>query len=280
MQIPVLVGRPLTWSDVHDRRPVVAVAESFARHYWEDPGEAIGKRISTGRRAGESGWREIVGVVGDVRDDGLHVDPPELTYWPMVTPNPWEAVEGVALLAPRDLSYAFRSSRSRSPELLQEVRRAIASVNSHLAVDEVAGMDLILSRSMARTSFTLTMLGVAAAMALLIATVGVYGMIAYLVSNQTREIGIRMALGAERLGVIRLILRRGFLLAVFGVALGSAGACGLTGMMARFLFGVSPLDPATYAAVALIIISTALLASYLPARRAASVDPTEALRIE
>ena len=153
-------------------------------------------------------------------------------------------------------------------------------MSSHLALDDVAAIGENLTRAMARTSFTLVMLGAAAAVALLLAAVGVYGMISYMVSQQTREIGIRVALGAGRSGVIGLILRRGLILAVVGMVLGFATAYGLTRVMAGLLFGVSPLDPTTYAMVALCITGTALLASYLPARRAASIDPVEALRVE
>jgi len=161
-----------------------------------------------------------------------------------------------------------------------EVRRVIASVNPNLAVDQVAGLDAVLSRSMARTSFTLLMLGVAAAVALLLATLGVYGVVSYVVSRQTREIGVRVALGAGRGGVIRLVLERGLALAGLGVVLGLAAAYGLTRTMAGILFGVSPLDPITYATVALVLMGVALLASYVPARRAANLDPVRALRTE
>ena len=163
---------------------------------------------------------------------------------------------------------------------MPEVRQAVWSINPNLPLASVQTLAEILARSMARTSFTLVMLAIAAGVALLLGAVGIYGVISYIVGQRTREIGVRMALGARREDVSRLVLRRGGLVAAVGIAIGLAAAVGLTRLMSAMLFGVSPLDPVTYAAVSVVLAGVALLATYIPARRAASVDPVEALRWE
>jgi putative ABC transport system permease protein len=160
------------------------------------------------------------------------------------------------------------------------VQRAVWSLNGSLPLASVRTLEEIYSKSMARTSFTLVMLGIAGGMALLIGLVGIYGVISYAVSQRRREIGIRMALGARQREVMRIFLTNGFLLALIGVGCGLAASAALTRLLAASLFGVSPLDPPTYAAVSLGLIAAALAASYIPARRAMTVDPVEALRSE
>jgi ABC-type antimicrobial peptide transport system permease subunit len=176
--------------------------------------------------------------------------------------------------------YAIRTRRLGTPTFLEEVRSAVWSVNPNLPLANVQTMQEILDDSMARTSFTLVMLGIAAGVALLLGAVGIYGVISYSVSQRTREIGVRMALGAARRDVNRLVLREGVPLIVAGLAFGLAAAFGLTRLMSALLFGVSPVDPITFAAVSTALAAVALVASYLPARRASSMDPTEALRWE
>jgi len=180
----------------------------------------------------------------------------------------------------RNMAFAIRTTRTGSPTLLQEVQQAVWSVNPNLPVANVRTLEQILSASMAQTSFALIMLAIAGTVALLLGLVGIYGVTAYIVSQRVREVGIRMALGAERGDVVRLFLRHGFLLASIGIVIGLAVAGGLTGVMSALLFGVKPLDPITYVTVAIGLGSVALLASYLPARRAARVDPTSALKDE
>ena len=275
---PVIAGRTLTWADIYNRARVVLVTENFAREYWSDPADAIGKRIGTGMAPGN--WREIIGVVGDVRDDGVTQDPVAIVYWPMLLEDFWSETRGDAPFVARTQFYAIRSPRVGTVGFLREIKEAVWSIMPDRPFTSVQALDDILRGSMARTSFTLVMLGVAAAVALLLATVGVYGVISYVVSQRTPEIGVRIALGAESARVARMVLKQGLFLAVVGVILGLAAAYGLTRLMAGLLFGVNAVDPLTYAVVAVCLSGVALLASYVPARRAARVDPMEALRIE
>jgi predicted permease len=267
---PLLAGRDLTWADVHERRDVVVVTRNFALEYWNDPGEAVGRRI---RVSPEDPWREIVGVVGDVRDDGVDDDAVAVVFWPMVVRDFW----GEETMTRRSMAYAIRSPRVGSESLLDEVRSAVWSVNPRLPVAQVWTLDELLRQSMARTSFTLVMLAIAAAAALLLGSVGIYGVTSYAVAQRNREIGVRMALGAERGDVSRLVLRHGLMLAAVGVALGLAAAFGLTRLMAAVLYGVEPLDPVTFAVAGVGAALLALMASWLPARRAARLDPVEVL---
>lgn len=176
--------------------------------------------------------------------------------------------------------FAIRSHRAGTEGFLAEVRQVIWSANGKQPIFLVSTLQDLYDQSMARTSFTLVMLAIAGGMALLLGLVGIYGVIAYAVSQRTREIGIRMALGAQPAGVLRVFVRQGLLLAGIGAALGLAAAAGLTRLMSSLLFGVTALDPLTYAAVSALLIAAAVLASYLPARRAMAIDPVEALRAE
>jgi putative ABC transport system permease protein len=275
---PIVAGRTLSWADIYNRARVVLVTENFTREYWSDPADAIGKRIGTGLAPGN--WREIIGVVGDVRDDGITQDPVAIVYWPMLLEDFWSEVRGDEPFVASTQFYAIRSPRVGTAGFTREIKEAVWSILPDRPLTSVQTLDDILRGHMARTSFTLVMLGIAAAVALLLATVGVYGVISYVVSQRTREIGVRIALGAESTNVTRMVLRQGLVLAVIGVALGLAAAYGLTRLMEGLLFGVSALDPLTYATVAVCLTAVALLASYLPARRAAAVDPMEALRAE
>jgi predicted permease len=274
----VIAGRTLTWADIQRRARMLVVTENFAREYWGDPASAIGKRIGTGTVPGS--WREIIGVVGDVRDSGITQDPVATVYWPMLVDDYFAELRGDEILVVRTLFYAIRSSRVGTQAFLTEIKQAVWSILPDRPLTNVETMDEILRGHTARTSFTLVMLGIAAAVALLLAVVGVYGVISYVVSQQTREIGIRIALGAGVGSVTGMVLKHGLFLAGIGVALGLAAAYGLTRLMTGLLFGVSPVDPLTYAVVAGSLIVVALLACYLPARRAAGVDPMEALRSE
>jgi ABC-type antimicrobial peptide transport system permease subunit len=176
------------------------------------------------------------------------------------------------------MAYAVRSSRVGTPGFLRELEHAVWAVNPNLPLATVQTLEEIQALSMAQTSFTLVMLAIAAGVALLIGVVGIYGVIAYAVSQRAREIGLRMALGAQISDVRRMFLRRGLTLTAIGTVLGISIAVGLTRVMAAFLFGVGPLDPLTYGVVSALLAGVALLATYLPARRAARVDPLVALR--
>jgi ABC-type antimicrobial peptide transport system permease subunit len=180
----------------------------------------------------------------------------------------------------RGVSYVIRSPRAGSEAFLKEAREAVWSVDSNIPLAAVHTLGYYYQQSMARTSFTLVMLGVAGAMALLLGIVGIYGVIAYSVSQRTREIGIRMALGAQQKTLTAMFVNHGLLLAGIGIACGLAGAFAVMRLMSSLLFKVSPLDPLTYAAVTVGVVATVYVACYLPSRRAATVDPVEALRAE
>ena len=269
----IVAGRDLEWNDAYNKAPVVVVSEGFAREYWKDPALAVGRRV---RNTPKAPWRTIVGVAGDERDDGVTKAAPTIIYWPVVVQDLWQQGPQVQ----RSLAYAIRSERSESPTLLKEVQAAVWAVNPSLPVAAVQTLQEIQSDSMAQTSFALVMLSIAAGVALLLGVVGIYGVISYIASQRTREIGIRMALGAAQRDVSSLFLRHGLLLSGIGIAVGLAGAAALTQLMASMLFGVNPLDWVTYLAVALGLGATALLASYLPAARAARLDPSVALRAD
>ncbi len=269
---PILAGRDLTWKEIHDLTPVALVSDNFAREYWGGREAALGKRI----RGADSLWREVIGVVGDERSDGVSKPAPTTVYWPMAM----KGFYGNDLNVQRGIAFVIRSSRAGSASLIRDIQRTVWSVNPDLPLDMVRTQDELYRKSMARTSFTLVMLAFAGGMALLLGVVGIYGVIAYSVSQRTREIGIRMALGAQQEEMARMFVRHGLLLTAIGLAFGLVAAGALTRLMTSLLFEVTPLDPLTYAAVSIVLVMAAALASYLPSRRAAAVDPTEALRAE
>ena len=270
---PMVAGRDFTWAEIYGKTPVAIVSENLAREYWGNPANALGKRV---RVATVDAWREVVGVAGDVHDNGVNQDAPTTAYWPILM----SGFEGQGAAARRDVAYAIRSPRAGSEAFLTEVRQAVWSVNGNLPLADVYTMEHFYKMSMARTSFTLVMLGVAGGMALLLGVVGIYGVIAYSVSQRRREIGIRMALGAQQQSVSGMFVRQGLSLAVVGVACGLVTAIIVMRFMSAVLFKVNPVDPLTYLAVSMGIVAVACLASYLPARRAATVDPIETLRAE
>jgi predicted permease len=270
---PLVAGRSLTWNDIFAKTPVVIVTENLAREYWPDPGMALGKRV---RPVPDQPWREIIGVVGDVHDDGASQEATPVVYWPMLIANFWDS----ELWGARTMNYAIRSPRVGTAGFMAEIRETIWGFNRNLPLANVRTLGEIYSQSMARTSFTLVMLGIAAGVALLLGMVGIYGVVSYVVSQRTREIGIRMAVGAQQKDMIGMFLRHGILLTCAGLVIGWGAAFGLTRLMSSLLFGVSAMDPVTYGAVALILGSIALLASFIPAFRASRVDPVDALRWE
>jgi predicted permease len=270
---PLLAGRTLTWRDAYEMQPVVVISENLAREFWKEPAAAVGRRI---RQTPNNPWRTIVGVVADERDDGAARPAPSIVYWPMLIEDFWTN----PVFVTRSMAYAVRTERAGSPTLLKEIQQAVWSVNPNLPVASVQMLTEIQAGSMAQTAFALVMLGIASGVALLLGMVGIYGVIAYVVTQRTREIGIRMALGAAQADVSRLFLRYGVLLAGVGIAIGLGAAAAVTRVMSALLFGVTALDPATYVAVAIGLGLTTVVASYLPASRAARVDPADALRRE
>jgi hypothetical protein len=271
--MPLVAGREITWNDTFNKIPVAVVSENVARENWGDPGTALGKRI---RVSTKDDWREIIGVVGDVYDDGVNKPPTTTVYWPLLLDH-FESDDSMSM---RDVTFVLRSSRTGSQGFLNEVRQAVWSLNPNLPLAEVHSLDFFYKRSMARTSFTLIMLGVAGSMALLLGVVGVYGVIAYSVSQRKREIGIRMALGAQNQALTKMFVRHGLTLTGIGVGCGLVVAIIVMRLMSSLLFNVSPMDPIAYGAASLGLVGTAFLASYLPSRRASAVDPVEALRAE
>ncbi len=270
---PLIAGREINWADTYNKISVAMISENLAREYWGEPANALGKRIQVSTK---DDWREIIGVVGDVHDDGVNKKPPTCVYWPLLQAR----FESDDISLRRDVAFIIRTPRAGSEAFLKDAREAVWSVDANLPLASVHTFDYFYKRSMARTSFTLIMLGVAGSMALLLGVVGIYGVIAYSVSQRTREIGIRMALGAQQPTVTGMFVRHGLLLTGVGVACGLVAAVLLMRLMSTLLFNVNPVDPVTYGAVSLGLVATAWLASYLPSRRAATVDPVEALRAE
>jgi predicted permease len=273
MGIPLVAGRDFTQADVDELRPVALVSEALARERWQTPDAALGRRI----RGVGGPWREVIGVVADVRLNGLDEAPPSTAYWPTLMADyvpiqPLTAWGGVA--------FAVRSSRAGSPALAQEIEQAVWSVNPNLPVASMRTMQDIYDGSLARTSFTLVMLLAAAAAALVLGVVGLYGVLSYTVSTRRREIAIRFALGANARVVQRSVVAQGVVLAGIGIAVGLGVAMGVTRLMTSLLYDVQPIDPLTYAAVAVALTAVAALASYIPARRASTVNPAESLASE
>ena len=270
---PLIAGRDFTWTDVYEKRHVAMVSENLAREMWGSPAEALGKQVRSGLN---DAWREIVGVVGDVYDNGVDQKAPSFAYWPAMLDH----FELETLRVTRYCVLAVRTNRAGMESFVAEARRAIWSVDGNVPVFLVRTMKDVYDESMARTSFTLVLLAIAGAMALVLGVVGIYGVIAYAVTQRTREIGIRMALGAQPAGLQGMFVRQGLVLAAVGAGLGLAAAALLTRLMSSLLFKTTPLDPMTYALVSVLLIPAAALASYFPARRATAVDPVEALRTE
>jgi predicted permease len=270
----IVAGRDFTWAEVYDMRPIGIVSEGLARELWGSPQAAIGKHF---REWESMPWHEVVGVVQDVRENGVDQVSPGTVYWPSIM----SGIFGPGTFdARRTVYFGMRSNRAGTQAFINEMQQAVWSVNSNLPVADVSTMRETYSDSMARTSFTLVMLAIAGAMALALGVLGIYGVISYSVSQRTREIGIRLALGAQKSKLKWMFVRSALLLTAVGVAIGVGAAAALMRLMKSLLFGISPLDPLTYIAVPLMLAIAAALASYLPARRAAAVDPVEALRAE
>jgi putative ABC transport system permease protein len=269
---PIITGRDFSWTDIHDNRAVVVVSESLARELWGGPSAALGKRLRVGR-AGK--LNEIVGVVGDVHDSGVQEQAPAIVYWRAgVQRGP-----GIpSAYVPRSVTFAIRSERAGTEDLVRQIGRAVWAVNPYLPLAAVQTLADVYDRSMARTSFTLVLLAIAGCMALVLGIVGIYGVISYGVSRRRREIGIRLALGAQQSALRRRFVGHGLALAAIGSVIGLGVAMGLTRLMSSLLFDISPLDPLTFASVPLVLAMAAAFASYVSVRRAAALDPLEALK--
>jgi predicted permease len=263
MGTPLAAGREFDWTDLHQGRHVVLISENFAREYWGSAAAAIGKRI---RENPDHDWSEVIGVVTDIRHDGAERPAPSTVYWPQ--------------RGNRSMTFMLRGPRAGTDSYATEIRRAVAAVSGSLPVTGTQTMQEVYDKSMARTAFTLTLLALSGGMALLLAAVGIYAVIAYTVSQRMREIGIRLALGAREVSLKLMFVRSGLLWGGIGAAAGLAAAAPLSQLMSALLFEVKPIDPLTYAVVAAGLLAATTLASYLPARRITRIHPTEALRSE
>ncbi len=273
---PLIAGRDFTWSDVHGTRDIAIVSENLARELFGSADAAVGQTLRE-YYDNESPWREVVGVVGNVHDDGVHRNAPTTVYFPV---RPVQRAFGIPGFQSRRVTFAIRSDRAGTPDFLEQVRDAVSSVSASVPMAQVTTLDEPYRRSMARTAFTLLMLAIAGTMALLLGMCGIYGVISYAVSQRRREIGIRLALGAPLTAVRHLFVRRGLVMGAAGLAAGLAGAVAVTRLMKSVLYGVTPLDPMTFAAMPVLLAAAVALASYLPARAATMVDPVETMRAE
>jgi len=276
--VPLLRGRAFADTDTAKSPAVAIVNEAMRRKYWpkEDP---LGQRITIGKGMGpefEDPTREIVGVVGNVREFGLSNEPPPMMYIPQA-----QVKDAFTALGSKILPMAWVLRTSVDPmTLATTVRREAVSVDPQQAVFDFRSMDQVFEKSMADRGFILLLLSIFAGTALLLAAIGIYGVMAYSVEQRAHEIGIRIALGAGRGDVLGLVVRHGMTLAGIGVAIGLAAAFGLTRVLTALLYGVKATDPVTFAGVAMVLAAVALVATWIPARRATRVDPITALRCE
>jgi putative ABC transport system permease protein len=259
----LIAGREFNERDNENSPKVVIISEATARRYFpnEDP---IGKRIGNGR---PDGWREIVGVTADVKHFGLNQDARASMFFP----HRQQPSRGMFVVA---------RTAADPTSLTSALRGAVAAMDKNLAVSNISDMEEITAQSIGQERFTLLLLSIFAALALLLSMAGIYGVMSYAVAQRTREIGVRMALGAEAGNVLRLVIGQGMLLALIGVGIGLAGSLALSRLMKTMLFGVSATDRLTFISVGALLALVALVACYVPARRASKVDPMIALRYE
>jgi putative ABC transport system permease protein len=269
MSIPLLQGRGFSEHDKVDSPAVAVINETMARRFWPDQ-DPTGKRITTGTLASTDpdDWITVVGVVKDVRQFELVADPKPQMYLSYVQ---------AGFFAPNDLVV---STDLEPLSLATAVRRAVWEVDKDQPVSRIRTMEEIVSESVARQRFSMLLLGIFAALALVLAAVGIYGVMSYSVAQRTREFGIRMALGAQRGDVLKLAVGQGLKLVLVGIVIGLGAAFVLTRVMSSLLFNVSPTDPVTFVIISLILIGVAGVASFIPARRATKIDPMDALRYE
>ena len=263
MSIPLMRGRVFTGQETKESPAVAIISQRMAERYWpgEDP---IGKRLTL---SFEKSPREIVGIVGDVKQASLNAETMPGVYLPFQQfPYP-----GMTMVI---------RTQSDMASITSAVRRELQAIDGNVPISEVKSMEQVISASVAQRRFSMMLLGLFALVALLLSAVGIYGVMAYSVSERSHEIGIRIALGARSRDILRMVLGQGMILTLIGLAVGLAGALALTRLMSSLIYGVSATDPLTFAGVSLALGSVALLACYIPARRATRVDPMEALRDE
>jgi predicted permease len=271
MGIPIR-GRAPTWEDVEEKNGAVVVSKALAEHMWpgEDP---IGKELRPNGAADP--WYHVVGVTGDVLTRTLDQPPSEIVYYPMVP------MEGAPLwYPPTHMTVAIRSRDGDPLALAATARRVVTALDREVPVANIQTMEAIVAHSTAKTTFAMLLLAIAGGMALVLSAVGIYGVISYTVSQRRAEIGVRMALGAPAAQVGRMVVGQSLRVAGAGIAIGLAGAFATTRVMQSLLYGISPTDPITLGGVTVVLVTLGALAAYLPARRAARVDPVEVLRRE
>jgi putative ABC transport system permease protein len=278
LSVPLLKGRVFDQRDTGHSARVAIVNEMFAKKYWPK-GDPIGQRITIAKGLGpqfEEPAREIVGIIGNIRENGLKTGDQPVMYVPQS-----QITDGLTQLANSVLPLSWIVQTAVDPTSLSAaIQHEIQSVDSQLAASKIRTMDQVISESTARQNFNMLLLTIFAGLALLLAAIGIYGLMSYTVEQRTQELGIRMALGASRGDMLKLVVRQGLLLAGIGVPVGLGASFALNRLLADLLFGVKATDPVTYAAVTVILISVAVLASYIPARKATQIDPMIALRYE
>ena len=277
-KIPLVQGRMFTERDDGGAVPVVLINEGLAKQFWPNS-DAVGQRITIGKGIGPEfaeAPREIVGIVGDVRGQGLNNNPDPIMYVPVA-----QVTDGVTALNNGIIPITWTIRTNVEPySVSKEIQEALRTASGGLPVAHIRSMEQVRGESTSRTDFNVTLLVIFASLALLLAAIGIYGLMAYSVQQRTQEIGIRMALGASAQDVRKMVVRQGMALALAGVIIGVAAALGVTRLMASLLYGVTPRDPIAMTSVALLLVGVALAATYLPARRASQMDPVESLRYE
>lgn len=264
----LLSGRTLTLADQESRACVAVVNQALARHFWPR-GDALGKRLRPSKGGGSATWCTIVGIVDNVRNRDLAIPPDEIVYYPLPVKSP----------DAQPLRQAYVVLRTQVPpqSLASEVRRAVRSVDANVPVSEMQTMAQVLQRAKARLLYSLLMLGLATVVAMVLAVIGIYGIVSYVVTQRTTEVGVRLALGAHARDIRWLVLRESLAIALAGVLAGLVVAAGLTRWLGSLLFEISPLDPLTFVIMPLLLLALVLLSSALPAERAARLNPVKAL---
>ena len=271
--VPLRAGRVFTEQDRAGTDPVAVISESVARRFWPNE-SAIGKRLHQGNAENNMPWRTIVGVVADVKQGGLDESQPMSIYMPTL-----QLDTGLVTSITRGTAFVVRSDRDPAA-LVNPIRAIVRELDPTLPIGTIQPLETMLASTVASRRFNVLLLGTFAAIALALAAIGTYGLMAFAVAQRTREIGIRLAIGAAPRDVLRLVVRQGLALAIAGVGLGLLGALLLTRVLRSLLFEVNPLDPTTFGAVAVLLLGVSLMASILPAQRAARIDPNSAIRQE
>jgi predicted permease len=283
MRIQIVAGRSFVQADTTSLDRVVIVNETLANRLWKglDPiGQRLRPNLSASMGTSNNPWHTVIGVARDVKEGGVHRDAGTELYLFIDQPGPpVDGTERWVLVAPSTMNVALRTSLTPAA-LSQTIERAVRELDPAVPVVRLREMDAVFAESIRRPRLLAQLLGAFAALALALAAVGTYGVLAYMVTERRREIGIRMALGAARSSVIALVMRQGLQTALFGIGAGLAGALGVNRLMATLLFGVRPTDPATLLAVSITIALIAALACWLPAWRASRLDPNIVLRVD